>query len=270
MRLFRLIQTYPGSPKKGYILETGEEGLQQFFSTTSERDLNRHWKELLIKDFTVVSVRNIKTGETYSYNSDFDSFVNSKQIPSRQKGFPSRLLLKFLSEGFYEVHSLLRNKDKAVFTIGDRVKPSTKTFELAWSNCIIESFQPFGDCTMTVVQNTTKGTYSILEDFVVCSKVLTTEDGVDIYPGDKVYWLAVNEDEEIDTLDELHSFGRLDWSKGGNVSPSKNYKWFSNIHKLEEYLFSIKMISVKDVFEIINKSSDAEQAKLLIVKHVSM
>lgn len=65
-----------------------------------------------------------------------------------------------------------------------------------------------------------------------------TEDGIDIYENDEVWWVAVlEENDSKDCCNSYLEFGKFMWM--GPRVENKNYKWFSTRIKAQEYVTSL-------------------------------
>jgi hypothetical protein len=159
-------------------------------------------------------------------------------------------------EPFWKIHSVKRKSDGEIFTIGDVCCP----------NGYIDNDHPITKFEL-ILNNTrlrvnSKNWYLGINDIIKSKPILfTTEDGVDIYEGDKYYIVG---NKTFDLSNELISYGNM----------INNCKKFSTKEKAEEYiLWNKPCLSLNDVASIypgVNKnhsnipSHQAERLKELV------
>src|SRR5690606_17070140 len=116
------------------------------------------------------------------------------------------------------------NKKEEIFTIGDKCEKG-----------IISSFSVFDNNLIITYDNG----YTHPLKYAIKSKALfRTEDGVDIYVGDRISTVLLS-DMEIFTADGL---------AGRDTRPVEGFKYFSTKEKAEEYILMNKpCLSVADI-----------------------
>lgn len=151
----------------------------------------------------------------------------------------------------YKIHSVKRLSDGEIFTIGDKIKDCNSQntiteFEIKdengyrWKSIGVK--YESGGIDLTFVEKTKQ-------------PLFTTEDGVDIFEGNDIWWVAVNLDTELGAFDKLFSYKKFNW-KTGNPSQSKNYKWFSTKEKAQEYIIMNKpCLSINVVMDMLKNKS---------------
>ena len=149
MKTYRLIKTYPGSPKLGTIL-THEE-LQYC-------NWDEYYEEIVEKDYEILSLIEDKL----IYNCDKYS-----------KDYINQL---FNTIGV-NIHSVKRLSDGEIFTVGDKV--------VGYNNSIakIKTIDLVGEISLNIGTDKHEG-FSLKNLKKSKQPLFTTEDGVDIFEGD--------------------------------------------------------------------------------------
>lgn len=125
----------------------------------------------------------------------------------------------------YFIHSVKRLSDNEILTVGDNVY-STLGSKESWRNCYIKEFQfKNNKLKISVIENETTGLYSLEDLKVFKEKLFTTEDGVDIFNGDKTCW-----------INDWHITNFTDWQR----TEASNEKHFSTVAAAEHYILMNK------------------------------
>ena len=88
--------------------------------------------------------------------------------------------------------------------------------------------------------------------------LFTTEDGVDIYEGDNVWF--VNTKSKLDPLFVAIIYN---WDLAGSPNTSSDYKWFSTKKAAETYIkFNKPALSLNDIYHVFSQS-DSKSTELV-------
>ncbi len=224
---YRLKKSYPGveSIKEGSVIE-GPYYITTYMKTSIDvRNYPEYWEEVIEKDYEVLIMK--------GSGSAFTTYENHK------KTYSDTHVHYFLKSGVWSIHSVKRLSDGEIFTIGDKTN--------------------FGLISKIVIINNSLSFYFEekccgygLKIIIKWKPLFTTEDGVDIFEGDKVWWVAVNEEYDTPSGDKTWSFNEFVWK--GKPTASSNYKWFSTKEKAEEYIIMNKpCLSFNDVINYIHE-----------------
>lgn len=117
---YKLIKTYPGSPKLGTILEM-DKGTREFPNTTwlkieegleiNVKHYSEFWEPVVEKDYEIISIK--------CKVPNFGSYILNKISNGK---FANEYKQINLDLEFYDIHSVKRLSDGEVFTVGDKVK----------------------------------------------------------------------------------------------------------------------------------------------------
>ena len=151
---YRLIKTYPGSPKLGTILTHGE---LQFCNW------NEYYQEVVEKDYEILTV--------ITNNGKFIEKVYNQDATI---------------EPYWKIHSIKRKSDGEIFTIGDII--DTKVDNKYKQEILEINFGINNNLLKDRLIFKTKAGYVVINIAVKSKQPLfTTEDGVDIFEGDYSY-----------------------------------------------------------------------------------
>lgn len=213
---YRLIREYPGSPKLGTIL-THEE-LQYCI-------WNEYYQEVVEKDYEILLIS--------LHRSDKPKITN-------MIGCGNDYILSLLNCDGNKIHSIKRLSDSEIFTIGDKTYDGKITkFELNNNNSI-----------NVFIENVTW----IKLDLLIKSKtpLFKTEDGVDIFEGDKLYSIC-----NMLNIKKHRLFNaRYDDNTllNNRIFFNSDYKHFSTKEKAEEYIIENKpVLSLNDILNLKKK-----------------
>ena len=153
---------------------------------------------------------------------------------------------------YWKIHSIKRLSDGEIFTIGDLVGTPGSTYPLKEFKII--------DCENTLAVHYYKdkiggsGHYNCrLKNLKkVKQPLFTTEDGVDIFEGDKYYYINSNFNDPWEIINT-----KADCPEIINKN-NLNYKRFSTKEKAEEYILMHKpCLSLKDIDELLCKNTSS-------------
>lgn len=84
--------------------------------------------------------------------------------------------------------------------------------------------------------------------------LFTTEDGVEVFENDDVYWVRVTI-PSIGSTDYYLKIGKFDWSFIAERNTT-DYKWFSTKEKAEEFVNNQKIYSKNDILKALDNSRE--------------
>jgi len=240
---YRLIKEYPGSPKLGVkIIPTNEKFFENLYSieecknktsilntVNNPENYPEFWELVVEKDYEILSLKSIHSTTVIDYKNGGGSYTKGgfeTIYKSKNKWIES-----FLASKVWIIYSVKRLSDSKIFTIGDYIN--------------IHSNNPCCE----------KGTivdFSFITDINNISHVkqplFTTEDGVDIFKGDKVYYI-----ETDDTPENSFKVNEYTIQYSGRFLSDNTLHSFSTKEKAEEYILLNKpVLSLKEVNDIIN------------------
>ena len=94
--------------------------------------------------------------------------------------------------------------------------------------------------------------------------LFTTEDGVDIYEGDNVWF--VNTKSKLDPLFVAIIYN---WDLAGSPNTSSDYKWFSTKKAAETYIkFNKPALSLNDIYHVFSQSDSKSKFTELVTNLV--
>ena len=217
---YKLIKEYPGSPKLGTITDRTMYFPEYYPS---------FWQPVIEKDYEILSL------------------VASERNPQHKKGskFLHNKDYKFKSmhpTEFWDIYSVKRLSDGEIFTIGDKTN--------------------FGLISKIVINNNSLSFYFEqkscgynLQTLIKWKPLFTTEDGVDIFEDDKVYF--------VNKIGDVFHTNHLKIKKY-----QSHLLYFSTKEKAEEYILLNKpCLSYGEVQEYLkvkdcNKVLDLVQSKI--------
>lgn len=235
---YRLIKTYPGSPKLDSIVKLKNNGGYELETSTSYfmtkdkvENYPEFWQPVVEKDYEILSFYN-KEGKSY-YNITTQGYYYSEPDSSRSFTYCSL---------YYQIHSVKRLSDGEIFTIGDKID---------WGNIsksvLITKIELNRDQIVVFAKYHSNMEGSLPLNIINKSKqkLFTTEDNVDIFE-DKNHYFYVNKNWYID---EIHNINKLNYE-----TYHKNKPLFSTKEKAEEYILIHKpCLSLNDIFKDVEK-----------------
>ena len=242
---YKLIKEYPGSPKLGTVVIKNndfggysyiEPNIQEYSKGVIEQ-YPEFWEEVVEKDYEILSL--IEGKFIYPCDKYSKDYINQ--------------LFNTLG---VSIHSVKRLSDSEIFTIGDKIQLDNDNKE-------------FGTITELYISHEQLRFYCGRLGGVIChdvdkrnnftklkQKLFTTEDGVDIFEGDKYFICTASLSNCINNEGIVGKF----------FKPNPNYKYFSTKEKAEEYILMNKpCLSLNDVIleaNRINKNKGFIKAKL--------
>jgi hypothetical protein len=228
MQKYRLIKEYPGSPKVGTILEPNKfgnavyEGIWLYKVNCSPE----YWESIVEKDFEILSFISKKdctihhlVENTITYQANYPG-CNRKD-----------LFTMLYMDDVFKIYSVKRLSDGEVFTIGDDFINNFGSISK------IDSIEIVGNTVD--LQYYSRDKYGCkLSDVKKAKKPLfTTEDGVNIFKGDK-YWFVYGE-----LVKEAEAYSAI-------YHDLPNY-YFSTKEAAEEYVIMNKpCLSLKEIYSL--------------------
>lgn len=252
-RKFELIEEYPGSPELGSIhIPNGFGVIAPQVTVENVDNYTQHWREMF-EEFEVQSFSYKKWESLAKIKDDGLYYTKSGSFWTYNSLIGCGISVK---SGHIKIHSIKRLSDGEVFTIGDSVMRYGKIAEIRtikldknWAGgaVINEGLKPYlGECIETLSK--------------VDNPILKTEEGVEIFEGDELWWLRVIEDDN--EIEEIFSYGKYGWN--GEISINGTYKWFSNEYSAKEYIIMNKpLLSVMDVKQQLPKLIKAGVQKFI-------
>lgn len=237
---YKLIKEYPGSPKLNEIYKYDKNPWSDSNAFTNPvlnpENYPEFWEEVVEKDYEILEY---KTESGISCKAPFLSDSHQFYINERCK-----------------IHSVKRLSDSEIFTIGDKIQLDSDNKE-------------YGTITELYISHEQLRFYCGKLGGVLCHDIdkrnnftklkqplFTTEDGVDIFEGDKYFICTASLSNCINNEGIVGKF----------FKPNPNYKYFSTKEKAEEYILMNKpCLSLNDVIleaNRINKNKGFIKAKL--------
>jgi hypothetical protein len=237
MKKYKLIKTYPGSPVLGFEVEkigasTYVGGSGNTFQIRKEyiEYHSEFWEKVVEKDYEILCIKHKKNKCFYRNSIDLRNL------------------------NIYDIHSVKRLSDGKVFNIGDNATTALNNYGT------ITAFEIYCNSMYIRTNGSIKGIFSCnIKDLIVSELLFKTEDGVDIFEGDKAYECARNGI----CYDKAHKFNPLNSEKHNYNSIGKDWVVFSTMEKAEEYILLNKpCICLKDLIEtFFPKSYDFSNRK---------
>lgn len=232
MRKFKLIKTYPGSPKlhsivevkpDGYIdwnVNSNENNPTNYIHNSAMEQYKEYWEEVVEKDYEILSFINVN-------NKIYELRPDGRYFNDELKYNDYKYCLEVL-----KIHSVKR-KDGEIFTIGDKVQDSL-TDEL--TNFKVQTITYFYPGDKIICQAESGTTMPLTTIRKVETPLFTTEDGVDIFENNTSIY-------HVDKSLNIKFIKHKDFKV-----ISKNVKYFSTKEKAEEYVLMNKpCLSINDI-----------------------
>ena len=234
---YKLILEYPpGNLKLGDVIEWDNTlSIKQYRCV--EKDLGVsgidpskfpiYWQEVIEKDYEILSVKNKYSGNIF--------LVNEPQYTGRGEDNkeiqPAEVYLVTC-----DIYSVKRLSDGEVFTVGDKVHEKYKKDNIFE----IEHFSVHHNMFVVEVKQKQLHT-SLVFSFLQHSKkpLFTTEDGVDIFEGDNLFWL----------YKENNAIGKWIWNEHRENLNNPKWFWFSTRDAAELYRDSLNSVSLFRTFD---------------------
>jgi len=239
IKKYKLIKTYPTSPKLGsevIVIDYDDP----------YKDFPDNWEDItLIKleDYQILSFRHINSkfnlrtlrpNGIYTQESFVDDFWSGR---AKAELFKLENLVKDIN---YEIHSVKRFSDDQVFTLGDKVNyihGSKNQVGLKITKIFIDKDR----LNFSIENSKSYKTINVLKHVPDPIPLFKTEDGVDIFEGDKVYFVNItNQRFNIDICLQADLY-------------KSHLLYFSTKEKAEEYtLMNKPCLSINNVLGIYN------------------
>lgn len=220
MKKFKLIKEYPASPKLGFIvferhcgmyhnIETGNMYGSQMIENQPE-----YWEEVIEKDYEIIS---------------YVAKDNPTNITTKRRG-------AHLHEEYWTIHKVKRLSDGEIFTVGDLIKtPYTERTR------ILKFKTP--EANEYFIEIST-GFTRLLSLEKVKQPIFLTQDGKDIFVGDRIIWVNKNSLSHGDFTADY-----------GSLFLSDQVAYFLSAVDAQDYISRNKpRLSIEDCFKILQKS----------------
>lgn len=256
-RRYKLVKTYPGSPEIGEIWEKQGAYSDLYYGKSPyrwihENQVENHpefWEEVIEKDYEIITFgfeggvdRTLNKYGKYSLVAGEDEYI---------EGIDGNELIDLSGTSPYYIKSVKRLTDGEIFTIGDMCNPASTCFNYNKRPITKIWFTDDGSLRISS-DNYTLGINGIEHSDV---PILTTEDGVDIYNGDKYYYVPENE-RRVDTVTANKRFELSEYGKR-----------FSSKKAAENYIFnSEKRFSLDDLIDAIPLDDDDDDVTTILTK----
>ena len=262
MKKYKLIKQYPNSPEIGTIVHKTKEKNYEvvsdnifkgiLFGEITVQNYPEFWEEVKEKEYTILSF--ISTGDGRIRNRvEPNSYFEEETYISENGGcnYPLKSMLygnDSIGDGGQKIHSVRRESDGQIFTLGESITDGQ-------SKGVIKEFE--------IGEHILGGMYVCIGDGIKMSinhirflpkrkPILITEDGVEIFEGDKYWWTD-------------NDFKCISAFAGEGKSLVPDAKRFSSEEKCEEYIkWNKPMYSLNDVTRaIFNANTDDDIIKEL-------
>lgn len=210
MKKYKLIKIYPNSPDLETILHEGESGYtwdnegpycRYFYTNKSEiENYPEFWQK--VKEFPkIVAFREIKSNSNDVGNIAELQPDNSFKL---KKGVTDILLKEkellkgtiSVEDGYFEIYQV-QVESGEIFTIGDKVQYVNGKNKELWENCSITNFEHNDGIPYARVKSVNGIDSHSTENLEkVKEPIFVTEDGKEVYEGDK-FWFLWNSDNNI-------------------------------------------------------------------------
>lgn len=246
---YKLIKTYPGSPKLGTISEpNGFKVIAPYLDTNNVDNYSEYWEKVRERDYEILMMMNPN--------------IRTPSIPYRIESISQSNCIARYANG-HVIHSVKRLSDGVIFTVEDRIDRSERLYK----NNIIRGFNIGSDGKILVSINDvvdrsykeSKGCcISIVEHSL--KFLFNSEDGVDMNEGDIVYYTELDDDD-------------MSWKIQSRVLSRRDTRFiddctikaFSNEKELKKYiLFNKPCVSLNHIFANSNLSKNEVIGKGLI------
>jgi hypothetical protein len=236
MKKYKLIKEYPGSPKLGVTADKKDvcdfwyinDGFNNIGKNIDQ--FPEFWEEVVEKDYEILSLIE-KGGFTGWY---FDKENNGWTVDE-----PDRMYHKEIPS-WCKIYSVKRLSDGEVFTVGDNI------WRKEWSTA---AHPPISAIKINhegkIIIHTLHSVSYLPQIMKKVKKLLfTTEDGVDIFEGDKYYR---NSGWHFESCGFIHTATK-------DTKFFMSHKPFSTKEKAEEYILMNKpCLSLNDVESVLDK-----------------
>tara|TARA_R110000850_G_scaffold237563_1_gene362259 strand:+ start:20 stop:778 length:759 start_codon:yes stop_codon:yes gene_type:complete len=248
MKKYKLIKVYPGSPKIDFIVTfktgydhvsvaTSEAGVGCYLHLDNCKTFPENWEEIIEKDYEILSFKENNPGCNKVFKAD-SQLKDRFCLEDGKKPFYSSEILIDLK---LDIYSIKRLSDNVQFKIGDYTnKCKILSINIEGNGLVFNGSYDFG-----------------LKDLIKKEKLFCTEDGVDAFKGDEIWFI----------------------NKSLNFKPQKSINYladnrvfyFSTKEAAEEYILMTKpCLNITDILNIkvfgshLNSSWIIAQLKKLV------
>jgi len=295
MKNYKLIKKLPfeDSPEIGYIskpkLINDEYGHYWNNSCFKPEKYPEFWEPITKKEYEIIELYEIiinsagqneklildkKENSLFYYSNEDVGAFNGNVLLTNNANLLSEKYPEFWCDDDvvdFQIHSIKRLSDGEIFKVGDKVswnwsKSTTSKYFTIYEffidnklkfNTVEESVQGFD-----LEHESTLSNESLLAELKHYKPVLTTHDGVEIFPNNKYYFIDKN-------YNNAHKPSIIEnvAKTGFYIGEDKQFIYFSTEEKAEEFLLlNKKSLSINDVIETIKEDSTLHlniQKKLL-------
>lgn len=256
MRKFKLIKKYPGSPKLGTTYQEIEglcpyhgkmyKNLSKEGACLLASEIENHpefWEEVVEKNYEILSFT--CNNKKLNYNKNLKSFNYENNDGDTHR------TLKFIlkNPNTYKIHSVKRLSDGEIFTIGDKVfseyvNYTINKISIVNDKCMVSALYDINN------PNGSRLHYNLNNLKKAKQPLFTTEDGVDIFEGNVVYYVETEEEPELCFI--VNEYTVLKYP--GRFISDKSLHSFSTKEKAEEYILMNKpVLSLNDIFKDVEE-----------------
>lgn len=232
---YKLIKCYPNSPELGTIAEekngsiyfpntkmTWSCNVKDYFKKTII-DNPEFWEEIKQEEYTILSVK-IPGGAILEYDENGNCVKRSDILDPKY----TYNLEKILEYGKSYIHSVRRNSDNSIFSIGDMCNPIGQHCKNRHKITKIEF------CKVGYLRIGSNNYYLSISSIEHSKKLFTTKDGVDLYKNDEYYTVLTGDTSAIS--EEVKG----PYVADVRVYVSHNIEYFFSKEKAQEFLDSLK------------------------------
>lgn len=222
MEKYKLVSPYPQHQKGDIAIKDGcnfywEDA--RGYSKNIPSEFFSYFEEIREKNYTIMSFMNYNK-KVYLYSNGFYSWTESTNDKETEE--------TMLALGTATIHSVRRNSDAQLFTIGDMVEVGEGINIVRFK---IERFQKINSCIIAYGHHKTNGV-TVGGEIIQLKpiyKVFTTSDGVDICEGDTYYYVYT----DLSRIADIKIYSRQvdDDPTGDNM-----FTRFSTKEKAQEYI----------------------------------
>lgn len=231
MRKFKLVKTYPNSPKLGTEVETNEYNYVMFKPNTDEfmgiypDKYPEYWQEVVENTYEILSFKSTHHNDLYiKHENELFAFINDKGHSTDKE------VLKHKS---WLVHSVKRLSDGQIFTIGDTVSCGIS----------IDIIKELKINNNTIYVSTVNGTFG------------QNIENIEIYKKPIIYCITEDEYEITSELENLYWVNdkfNIYTKKAGNCK--SNVKYHRYRKSAENYIKCHKpVLNYNEVLELLDE-----------------
>lgn len=238
MKQYKLIRIYPGSPVIGTKISAIGSSSVEYFDEKSRFVISRpnehpeFWEEIVEKDYEILS---FDKGST-----KIDK--NKLWLSFKTNGTNTRINESEMIKRNHLIHSIKRLSDGEIFTIGEIIE--------GYLNTGIKEISVSNDGKLTIITDANglgcssdKLSWKLAALKKMKQPLFKTEDVVDIFEGDKVYYVETTDFEDLN-----YKVNEYTVKIASRFVSDKSLHSFSTKEKAEEFIiFNKPCLSIKDV-----------------------